>query len=321
MNGKKLRELREAKGITAAGLDEYLGVPRGTCVSWENGFSEPEEELIEDLAGYFRVSVKELVQPKEKKETGEENKTMAAKRKFTDEQRDEILKRAEETSVAAAAREFGVSRATIINWKNAAEEGATAEKPKKTTRKTKAEKTATEAAAEAAPKKATRKPKAEAAAEEKPKKTTRKPNAEKTEAATEEKPKRTTRKPKAEKPVAEKATTEAAPKNTTRKPKAEAAAEAAPKKTTRKPKAEATTETAPKKTTRKPKVEAAPKTAVEKKPAAEMQIFLQSPFNHEITPDGILAKIPEGTEKVYVRIDQNKIYWVKGEETGDVDIW
>ena len=26
-------------------------------------------------------------------------------------------------------------------------------------------------------------------------------------------------------------------------------------------------------------------------------------------------------DKVYVRIDQNKLYWVKGEETGDKDIW
>ena len=205
---------------------------------------------------------------------------MAAKSKFTDEQKAEILKRAEETSVAAAAKEFGVTATTIFRWKNATKENEVkAEKPEKKTRKKAAKE---EAATEAAPaKKPGRKPKAEKAA---------------AEAATE---KKTTRKPKAEKAAA-KATTE---KKTTRKPKVEKAA------------AKATTE---KKTTRKPKVE---KAAVEEKAAAKIQIILQSPFNHEITPDGILAKIPEGTEKVYVRIDQNKIYWVKGVETGDVDIW
>jgi hypothetical protein len=26
-------------------------------------------------------------------------------------------------------------------------------------------------------------------------------------------------------------------------------------------------------------------------------------------------------DKVYVRIDQNKLYWVKGDETGDKDVW
>jgi len=304
MNGEKLRELREAKGITAAGMDEYLGVPRGTCVSWENGFSEPEEELIEDIAGYFRVSVKELTKPAvNEKETGEEKRTMAEKKNFTDEQKAEILKRAEETSVAAASREFNVSKVTIFRWRSATEEGAADKKPKaeaekaparKNTKKAKAEKPATEkATAEAASKKTTKEPKAEKPAAEKaaaPKKTTRKPKKEKSAAEKAAAPKKTTQKQKAEKPAAEKA---AAPKKSTQKPKTEKAA-------------------APKKTTKKPKAEKAPE---------EMQIIVQTPFGHEITPEDIIAKVPEGTEKLYIRIDQNKIYWVKGEERGDVDIW
>ena len=39
---------------------EYLGIMRGSCTNWENGYSMPEEELIEDLAAYFRVPMKEL---------------------------------------------------------------------------------------------------------------------------------------------------------------------------------------------------------------------------------------------------------------------
>jgi hypothetical protein len=34
----------------------------------------------------------------------------------------------------------------------------------------------------------------------------------------------------------------------------------------------------------------------------------------------ILSKVGD-VDKVYVRIDQNKLYWVKGDEAGDKDIW
>lgn len=40
-----------------------------------------------------------------------------------------------------------------------------------------------------------------------------------------------------------------------------------------------------------------------------------------ITDAEIAAKLPKGTETVFVRVDQNKLWWIKGEETGSVDIW
>ena len=40
----------------------------------------------------------------------------------------------------------------------------------------------------------------------------------------------------------------------------------------------------------------------------------------EITPEAILAKIGEA-DTVYVRVDVNKAYWVKGDEAGSVDLW
>ena len=55
-----------------------------------------------------------------------------------------------------------------------------------------------------------------------------------------------------------------------------------------------------------------------KKQAAE--IFIQSAMGGEITPEAILAKVGE-VDKVYVRVDENKAYWVKGEESGAVDLW
>lgn len=54
---------------------------------------------------------------------------------------------------------------------------------------------------------------------------------------------------------------------------------------------------------------------------SRMKIYIQSPMGVNITPEEIAAKMPEGTETCYVRIDQNLIWWVRGEETGAVEIW
>ncbi len=69
-----------------------------------------------------------------------------------------------------------------------------------------------------------------------------------------------------------------------------------------------------------------PKAAAEKKPAkpavkkSAPALVIQSPFGGEITPEEICAKVGEA-DMVYVRVDENKAYWVKGEETGAVDLW
>ena len=66
-------------------------------------------------------------------------------------------------------------------------------------------------------------------------------------------------------------------------------------------------------------------TKVEKKvtkaKAAKLEIIVQSPMGGNITAEEIAAKIPAGAESVFVRVDQNKLWWIKGEETGSVDIW
>ena len=58
-----------------------------------------------------------------------------------------------------------------------------------------------------------------------------------------------------------------------------------------------------------------------KKPAAKVaEVIIQSPMGGEITPEAILKKVGD-VNTVYVRVDQNKAYWVKGEEFGSVDLW
>ena len=68
----------------------------------------------------------------------------------------------------------------------------------------------------------------------------------------------------------------------------------------------------------------APKTEKKKAPARKapkLEIYIQSPLGGNIMPEQIERMLPEGTESAYVRVDQNMIWWVRGDETGAVEIW
>ena len=71
----------------------------------------------------------------------------------------------------------------------------------------------------------------------------------------------------------------------------------------------------------KEKVSKAVKAPAAKAKAARMEIFIQSPMGGNITPEEIAAKLPQGVDSVFVRVDQNKLWWIRGDETGSVDIW
>ena len=61
MFAKKIRELRQARNLSEAALDEIFGLMRGTVANWEHGFSMPEDELIDDIAAYFKIKRTELI--------------------------------------------------------------------------------------------------------------------------------------------------------------------------------------------------------------------------------------------------------------------
>lgn len=51
-------------------------------------------------------------------------------------------------------------------------------------------------------------------------------------------------------------------------------------------------------------------------------IIIQSPMGGYITSADIAKKVPKNTADVYVRVDENKLYYVlENGKTGDVDIW
>ena len=64
--------------------------------------------------------------------------------------------------------------------------------------------------------------------------------------------------------------------------------------------------------------EAVPSDNKKTKPAV---MYIQSVMGGTITPEEVLARLPEGVETVYVKPEDNKAYWVKGEESGSVDLW
>ncbi|MBR6900667.1 MAG: hypothetical protein IKN30_01215 [Synergistaceae bacterium] len=65
----------------------------------------------------------------------------------------------------------------------------------------------------------------------------------------------------------------------------------------------------------------------QKKTEEQAKVIIQSPTGQEITSDEILAKVeasmPNGgrADTVYVRVDENAAYWVRGEENGAVSLW
>lgn len=50
------------------------------------------------------------------------------------------------------------------------------------------------------------------------------------------------------------------------------------------------------------------------------EIIIQSQDGLEITPEEIIARVGEA-DKIYVRVDHNTAYWVRGEETGQISLW
>ena len=65
----------------------------------------------------------------------------------------------------------------------------------------------------------------------------------------------------------------------------------------------------------------AAKPAKKKSSKKKVTILIESLLGGTITPEEVLSRIPKDAEKVYIKPEENKAYWVKDEETGEVDLW
>jgi len=76
--GAFLKELRREKGITQERLAEELGVSGRTISRWETGSNMPDISLLVEIAGFFDVSIPEIIKGERKSdEMKEEEKEIA----------------------------------------------------------------------------------------------------------------------------------------------------------------------------------------------------------------------------------------------------
>lgn len=72
MNQKKigsfLKELRNEKGITQQQAAEKFGVAQRTVSRWETGSNMPDISMLVDLAGFYDVDVREIIDGERKSE-------------------------------------------------------------------------------------------------------------------------------------------------------------------------------------------------------------------------------------------------------------
>lgn len=69
-------------------------------------------------------------------------------------------------------------------------------------------------------------------------------------------------------------------------------------------------------------IQAPEKKLVKKIQAPDLAIYIQSPLGGNITPEEIRAMVPKDAESCFVRVDQNKVWWLKPDgTTGFVWIW
>lgn len=57
----RIREYREAKGLTQADLGEKLGVTSFTIMRWEKEYTSIPDDRLLDLARFFQVTPTEIV--------------------------------------------------------------------------------------------------------------------------------------------------------------------------------------------------------------------------------------------------------------------
>ncbi len=66
--GTFLKELRNEKSITQEQLSEYLGVSRRTVSRWETGSNLPDLDILIEMADYYDVDLRELLDGERKSE-------------------------------------------------------------------------------------------------------------------------------------------------------------------------------------------------------------------------------------------------------------
>ncbi len=92
--GAFLKNLRKEKGLTQAQLAEQFGVSSRTVSRWETGNNLPDLSLLVELADYYDIDIREIINGERKSENmnQEEKETLQMVAKYAEEEKDALLK-------------------------------------------------------------------------------------------------------------------------------------------------------------------------------------------------------------------------------------
>ena len=93
--GGFLRELRKEKDLTQEQLAEKFGVSSRSVSRWENGNTMPELGILVELADYYEVDIKEIIDGERKSEImkEEEKETLQKVADYAEAEKKSVVKR------------------------------------------------------------------------------------------------------------------------------------------------------------------------------------------------------------------------------------
>lgn len=93
--GSFLRELRKEKELTQEQLAEKFGVSSRSVSRWENGNTMPELSILVELADYYEVDIKEIIDGERKSEImqKEEKETLLKVADYAEAEKNLVVKR------------------------------------------------------------------------------------------------------------------------------------------------------------------------------------------------------------------------------------
>ena len=92
--GEFLRELRKGKGLTQEQLAEQFNISRRSVSRWETGSNMPDVGLLIEIADFFDVDIREIIDGERKSENMEKEKeTLKKVAEYADAEKGKLKKK------------------------------------------------------------------------------------------------------------------------------------------------------------------------------------------------------------------------------------
>lgn len=108
--GSFLKELRKEKELTQEQLAEQLNVSNRSVSRWETGSTLPDISLLIELAEFYDVDIKEIIDGERKSEKVNEEvkETLVKVADYTDAEKENIIKKLSSNIISAAVVFLGL---------------------------------------------------------------------------------------------------------------------------------------------------------------------------------------------------------------------